>query len=62
VSANEHLEALKQLQEAVKDYPQAHLALATEMAASGRLPDAVRSRRSSSVCCPTTPRCRPRAI
>jgi len=42
VSANEHLEALKQLQEAVKDYPQAHLALATEMAASGRLPDAVR--------------------
>jgi tetratricopeptide (TPR) repeat protein len=42
VAANEHLEALKQLQEAVKDYPQAHLALATEMATSGRLPDAVR--------------------
>ena len=42
VAANEHLEALKQLQDAVKDYPQAHLALATEMATSGRLPDAVR--------------------
>jgi Flp pilus assembly protein TadD len=42
VAANEHSEALRQLQEAVKDYPQAHLALATEMATSGRLADAVK--------------------
>jgi len=41
VAVNEHSEALRQLQEAVKDYPQAHLALATEMATSGRLAEAV---------------------
>jgi len=44
VSVNEHTEAMRQLQEAVKDYPQAHLALATEMATSGRLPDAQQAR------------------
>jgi Flp pilus assembly protein TadD len=42
VAVNEHSEALRQLQEAVKDYPQAHLALATEMATSGRMPEAVK--------------------
>ena len=42
VATNEHLEAMRQLQEAVKDYPQAHLALATEMATSGRMSDAVK--------------------
>jgi tetratricopeptide (TPR) repeat protein len=42
VAVNEHTEAMRQLEEAVKDYPQAHLALATEMATSGRLPDAVK--------------------
>jgi protein O-mannosyl-transferase len=42
VAANEHTEALRQLEQAVKDYPQAHLALATELATSGRLADAVK--------------------
>jgi Flp pilus assembly protein TadD len=41
VAVSEHSAALALLQAAVKDYPQAHLALATEMATSGRLADAV---------------------
>jgi protein O-mannosyl-transferase len=41
VAANEHSPALALLQKAIEDYPQARLALATEMATSGRLPDAV---------------------
>ena len=41
VAVNEHTEALRLLDDAIKDYPQARLALATEMAASGRLADAV---------------------
>ena len=45
VTAREHSAALAQIQEAVKDYPPAHLALATEMATSGRLADAVREAR-----------------
>jgi Flp pilus assembly protein TadD len=45
VAANEHSAAMGLLQEAVKDYPQAHLALATEMATSGRLADAVKEAR-----------------
>jgi protein O-mannosyl-transferase len=42
VAVNEHSAALALLQEAVKDYPQAHLALAREMSTSGRLADAVK--------------------
>jgi len=42
VAANEHSAALKQLEEAIKDYPPAYLGLATEMATSGRMDDAVR--------------------
>lgn len=41
VAANEHSEAMRQLEEAVKDYPQARLGLATELATSGRMSDAV---------------------
>jgi len=41
VAANEHSAALAQLEEAIKDYPPAHLALATELATSGRMDDAV---------------------
>jgi len=42
VAANEHSAALAQLEEAVKDYPPAYLGLATEMATSGRMDDAVK--------------------
>ena len=42
VAANEHSAALAQLEEAIKDYPPAHLGLATEMATSGRMDDAVK--------------------
>jgi Flp pilus assembly protein TadD len=45
VAVNEHTAAFAQLDEAVKDYPQAHLALATELATSGRLADAVKEAR-----------------
>jgi protein O-mannosyl-transferase len=41
VAVNEHTAAMAQIEEAIKDYPQARLAMATEMAASGRLADAV---------------------
>ena len=42
VAANEHSAALAQLEEAIKDYPPAYLGLATEMATSGRMDDAVK--------------------
>jgi protein O-mannosyl-transferase len=42
VAVNEHSAALAQLQEAIKDYPPAYLGLATEMATSGRMDDAVK--------------------
>ena len=42
VAANEHAAAITQLQEAIKDYPPAYLGLATEMATSGRMDDAVK--------------------
>jgi protein O-mannosyl-transferase len=45
VVVNEHSAALALIQEAVKDYPRAHLALAREMSASGRLADAVKEAR-----------------
>lgn len=41
VAANEHSAAMRQLEEAVKDYPQARLGLATELATTGRMADAV---------------------
>jgi superkiller protein 3 len=41
VAVNEHSEAMRQLEEAVKDYPQARLGLATELATTGRMADAV---------------------
>jgi protein O-mannosyl-transferase len=41
VAVNEHTAAMAQIEEAIKDYPQARLAMATEMATSGRLADAV---------------------
>jgi Flp pilus assembly protein TadD len=41
VAANEHRAAMQQLEEAVKDYPQARLGLATELATTGRMADAV---------------------
>lgn len=42
VTANDHSGAVAQLEEAIKDYPPAYLALATEMATSGRMDDAVK--------------------
>ena len=42
VAANEHSAALAQLEAAIKDYPPAYLGLATEMATSGRMDDAVK--------------------
>jgi Flp pilus assembly protein TadD len=41
VAVNEHSAALQLLEAAIADYPQARLGLATELAASGRLADAV---------------------
>jgi cytochrome c-type biogenesis protein CcmH/NrfG len=41
VAANQHNDAMRQLEEAIKDYPQARLGLATELATSGRMSDAV---------------------
>ena len=41
VAANQHNDAMRQLEEAIKDYPQARLGLATELATTGRMSDAV---------------------
>ena len=41
VAVNEHSAAMRQLEEAEKDYPQARLGLATELATTGRMADAV---------------------
>ena len=41
VTVNQHSDAMRQLEEAIKDYPQARLGLATELATSGRMSDAV---------------------
>jgi len=45
ITAGEHPQALAQLQLAVQDYPPAHYGLATEMALSGRMDDAVKEAR-----------------
>jgi protein O-mannosyl-transferase len=41
VAVNDHTAAMALIEKAIEDYPQARLALATEMATSGRLADAV---------------------
>ncbi len=55
IAAGQHQEALAQLQFAVKDYPPAHYGLATEMASSGRMDDAVKEAREFIRLVPESP-------
>ena len=55
IAAGQHPEGLAQLQLAVKDYPPAHYGLATEMAVSGRMDDAVTEAREFIRLVPESP-------